>query len=81
MTDEMTQSPLVWHDGRLELPDSDHWVVVSLGEGEDVDCALARLEFTDDSEGHGEPYWETRQGDLAICNYPFWVYVPGQAPE
>lgn len=73
--------PLVWRDGRVELPDSDCWVVVSLEEGEEVDCVMAQLEFTDDSEGHGEPYWQAKEGELPIVNYPMWVYLPGEEPE
>lgn len=57
-------------DGEVDLPDSDVWVLVMTEDSSDY--VIARLEFTDDSEGHGEPYWETPGGDLALCNYPFW---------
>lgn len=45
------------------LPDSDVWV---LAANDQLDYALVQLEFTDDSEGHGEPYWAAEGGDLAL---------------
>lgn len=55
------------------MPDSDVWVLVC---GHEADYVVAQLEFTDDSEGHGEPYWATEGGDLALCNYPHWHALP-----
>ncbi len=67
-------------NGELEnLPDSDIWVLAVAkdadGQGGN-DYVLATLEFTDDSEGNGEPYWATDGGDLALCNYPHWMLLP-----
>ncbi len=61
-----------WVHYETELPDSDVWVLVTSHEG---DLVWAQLEFADDSEGHGEPYWETPGGELALCNYPHWRHM------
>jgi hypothetical protein len=58
----------------FDLPDSDVWVLAATEDGSDV--TMVRLEFTDDSDGHGEPYWESVGGDLALCNYPWWMPIP-----
>lgn len=67
------ESGQAWVDSASELPNSDVRVLVVSHEG---DYVTAFLEFTDDSEGHGEPYWETDGGDLALCNYPHWMPLP-----
>lgn len=55
------------------LPDSDVWVLVC---GPEADYVVVQLEFTDDSEGRGEPYWAAGEGELALCNYPHWLALP-----
>jgi hypothetical protein len=62
-----------WTAVATELPDSDVWV---LAVNHEEDYVVAQLEFTDDSEGHGEPYWAAEGGDLALCNYPHWMPLP-----
>lgn len=63
-----------WTLASAELPDSDVRVLV---RGTDGDIVSAELEFTDDSEGHGEPYWAAGDsGDLSFCNYPHWMPLP-----
>jgi hypothetical protein len=49
------------------------WV---LAVNHESDYVVVQLEFTDDSEGHGEPYWAAAGGDLALCNYPYWCALP-----
>lgn len=56
------------------LPDSDVRVLATTHAGDDH--IVVELEFTDDSEGNGEPYWSAAGGDLALCNYPFWMTLP-----
>ncbi len=62
-----------WVAVRDSLPDSDVWVLVC---GPEADYVVVQLEFTDDSEGHGKPYWAAEGGDLALCNYPHWMPLP-----
>src|SRR6478609_1933230 len=62
-----------WVSVSDELPDSDEPVLVSSDEGA---CAVAELEFTDDSEGRGEPYWAVLTGGLSLSNYPHWMPLP-----
>lgn len=64
--------------GPDDIPDSDHWLAVCGAEGKV--CLAAQLKLTDDSEGHGRPYWSTAQGDLEIIDYPYWLYLPGEEP-
>ncbi len=66
-----------WKRAPGELPDSGLMVVVATEEHDDYE--IATLEFTDDSEGHGEPYWSCDGGDLAICNYPNWMLLAPKA--
>lgn len=58
-----------WVPVAVGLPDSDITVIARSHEGDETPVTL---EFTDDSEGHGEPYWAATGGDLALCNYPHW---------
>lgn len=68
-----------WVAAAAELPDSDVRVLV---RGTDGDIVSAELEFTDDSEGHGEPYWAAGDcGDLSFCNYPHWMPRPADPPS
>lgn len=67
------QLPLV-EGADVDLPDSDVRVLACTDDGEDY--VLVQLKFTDDSEGHGEPYWSAEGGDLPLCNYPLWMHIP-----
>lgn len=68
-----------WILASAELPDSDVRVLVRCTDG---DIVSAELEFTDDSEGHGEPYWAAGDcGDLSFCNYPHWMPRPADPPS
>jgi hypothetical protein len=61
-----------WQRAPAELPDSDTDVLVAT-DGADPEYGIARLEFTDDSEGNGEPYWAFEGGDVEMLNYPNWA--------
>lgn len=67
----------VWRDVAEELPKSDVRVLIVNHED---DYVIAKLGFTDDSEGHGEPYWVADGGNLALGNYPHWMPLP-TSPE
>jgi hypothetical protein len=62
-----------WVPCSLRLPDSDDWVLAASSSG---NYLVARLEFSDDSEGNGEPYWEASGGDLMIQDFPYWMPLP-----
>lgn len=66
-----------WVLASVELPDSDVRVLV---RGTDGDIVSAELEFTDDSEGHGEPYWASEGSDLTLRGYPHWMSRPADPP-
>lgn len=76
-TAELEAAPQ-WIRARGSLPDSDTWV---LAVSREADYVVVQLEFTDDSEGHGEPYWSAEGGDLALCNYPHWMPLPSPPAE
>ncbi len=67
-----------WTHVSDELPDSDIVVLCIPEDEQDTDnCELLMLEFTDDSEGHGKPYWTTVRGeDLPLESHPFWRPLP-----
>lgn len=66
-----------WILASAELPDSDVRVLVRCTDG---DIVSAELEFTDDSEGHGRPYWVSEGSDLALRDYPHWMPRPEDPP-
>lgn len=66
-----------WALASAELPDSDVRVLV---RGTDGDIVSAELEFTDDSEGHGKPYWVSEGSDLVFRDYPHWMPRPEDPP-
>lgn len=63
-----------WVDSKKELPDIATQVLACCDDGEDF--VVAKLNCDAEIAGHGEPYWETDGGDLALCNYPFWMPLP-----
>lgn len=65
--------PRRWTACGDELPDSDVWVVAAKDERHFV---VAQLEFTDDSEGNGKPYWSWRGGSAPLGDYPHWIPIP-----
>lgn len=67
-----------WVPVEVGLPDSDVQVVAMNASG---DRALVTLEFTDDSEGHGEPYWSAGDWDAALSDYAHWRPLPAKPPE
>lgn len=70
------QLPLV-EGQECDLPDSDTTVLISPAPFDELnsdDYRLAQLEFTDDSEGHGKPYWSEPHGvEHSFEDYPFWT--------
>jgi hypothetical protein len=66
-----------WVPCSARLPDSDDPVLVANADG---GCLIARLEFSDDSDGHGEPYWEGPSGDIALRDFPYWMPLP-ESPQ
>lgn len=66
-----------WIPVSTELPDSDVRVLVRHIGG---DVLTVELEFTDDSEGHGKPYWSDYGRALAIDHYPHWMGLPDEPP-
>lgn len=66
-----------WILASAALPDSD---VIVLVRGTDGDIVSAELEFTDDSEGHGKPYWISEGSNLALRDYPHWCPRPEDPP-
>ena len=62
-----------WTNVDDALPDSDVSVVATNDHSEYV---VVQLEFTDDSEGHGEPYWASDGGDFSLQRYRRWMPLP-----
>lgn len=62
-----------WTNVGDALPDSDVSVVATNDHSEYV---VVQLEFTDDSEGHGEPYWASDGGDFSLQRYRRWMPLP-----
>jgi uncharacterized protein DUF551 len=67
------EAPGGWIAVSDALPDSDAWVLVASDAG---GYSVAELEFTDDSEGHGKPYWAHAGGDTSLESYPHWMPLP-----
>jgi hypothetical protein len=65
-----------WVSVSDELPESDTLVLVRHEDATDThEYELALLEFTDDSEGNGKPYWSMRDArELRLEDYPCWMY-------
>jgi hypothetical protein len=64
-----------------ELPDSDRWVLVADEKLYPHQMNIVQLEFTDDSEGHGRPYWIQQDGtELSFETYTHWWHVEVQLP-
>ncbi len=61
-------------ESKGQLPDSDTWVLVASRDGK---YAVVMLEFTDDSEGNGQPYWSAGHGDFDFDfhEYPYWCHI------
>lgn len=62
------------------VPDSGTRVVV-IHEDRPRIYNVVSLESTDDSEGHGEPYWEDLDGDtIPFEAYTHW-FAPAESPQ
>jgi hypothetical protein len=67
-----------WIECAIELPDTDTLVLVCPdGEHDPDNYDLMMLEISDDSEGHGKPYWTTVRGeDLPLDTFAYWRPLP-----
>jgi Protein of unknown function (DUF551). len=63
-----------------QLPDSDVPVALIDARIGLRGLVFGELEFTDDSEGHGKPYWETTTGGESIDAFTHWTPLP-EPPE
>lgn len=57
------------------LPDSDAQVVLVDAKVGWSSIAFGLLEISDDSEGQGEPYWESTRGQQRLTEFTHWCYL------